>query len=120
MVGLSGLEQRLPGNVSGGQRKRAALARACVLDPEVVFCDEPTAALDPVVASQLDGTLRTFRDVFGVTIVAVTHDVASMRAIADRAIMLAHGEVCAQGSVGQLESSNSPEVRRFMQRTATP
>ncbi len=117
LVGLAGLERRYPGDISGGQRKRAGLARACVLDPAVVFCDEPTAGLDPIMASQLDHVMLDFRNVFGITIVAVTHDVASLRAICDRAIMLSEGEICAQGKIAELEASDQPYVRRFMSRS---
>jgi phospholipid/cholesterol/gamma-HCH transport system ATP-binding protein len=115
-VGLAGFEDRRPAEISGGQRKRAGLARASVLDPEVVFCDEPTAALDPVMAAQVEETLARFRDVLGITIVAVTHDLASVQAIADRAVMLRNGRVEAAGTVAQLQASESPAVHEFMHR----
>jgi len=115
-VGLAGLEGRLPSDVSGGQRKRAGLARASVLDPEIIFCDEPTAGLDPVVAAEIDETLLRLRDVLGVTLVAVTHELASIRTIADRAVMLADGTIRASGTVDELSASADPLVHDFFHR----
>jgi len=119
LVGLTGLEHRLPASVSGGQRKRAALARASILDPEVIFCDEPSAGLDPIVAAELDDTLRRFRDVLGVTVVVVTHELASIRAIADRAVMFGDGRVLADGTVADLEHSSDAGVYNFFHARAS-
>ncbi|HEY1817089.1 MAG TPA: ATP-binding cassette domain-containing protein [Kofleriaceae bacterium] len=119
LVGLAGLEHRLPASLSGGQRKRAALARASILDPEIIFCDEPSAGLDPVVAAELDDTLRRFRDALGVTIVVVTHELASIRAIADRAIMFGDGHVLAEGTVSELEDSTDEGVYTFFHARAS-
>src|SRR5690606_21886490 len=80
LVGIAELARRRPANVSGGQRKRAALARASILDPEIIFCDEPTAGLDPIVAAEIDNTLVRFRDALGSTIVIVSHELESIRA----------------------------------------
>jgi phospholipid/cholesterol/gamma-HCH transport system ATP-binding protein len=113
MVGLSGLEDRAPESLSGGQRKRAALARASILDPELVFCDEPSAGLDPVVAAGIDETLLQFRSVFGITIVAVTHELESIRAIADRAVMLGDGHVLATGTIDELADNSDDDVYSF-------
>lgn len=118
LVGLAGYEHRTPASLSGGQRKRAALARASILDPEVIFCDEPSAGLDPVVAAGIDDTLRQFRDTLGVTLVVVTHELASIRAIADRAVMLGGGGVIAAGTVAELEHSAHPDVHNFFHRVA--
>ena len=118
LVGLEGLEDRLPSGISGGQRKRAALARASVLDPEVIFCDEPSAGLDPVVAASVDETLLRFRDVLHITIVAVTHELESIRTIADRAVMLGEGGVLASGTIDELSRSDEPYVHNFFQRRA--
>ena len=118
LVGLDGLEERLPSRLSGGQRKRAGLARASVLDPEVVFCDEPSAGLDPVLAAEIDETMLQFRDVLHVTIVAVTHELASISAIADRAVMLADGRIRATGSIEELTRSRDPVVHGFFHRGA--
>ncbi|HEX4451796.1 MAG TPA: ATP-binding cassette domain-containing protein [Kofleriaceae bacterium] len=119
LVGLSGLEHRLPASLSGGQRKRAALARASILDPEIIFADEPSAGLDPIVAAELDETLRRFRDVLGVTVVVVTHELASIRAIADRAIMFGSGKVMAVGTVAELEGSHDEGVYNFFHARAS-
>jgi len=116
LVGLAGLEDRMPSQLSGGQRKRAALARASVLDPEIIFCDEPSAGLDPVVAAEIDEALKRFRDVFHITIVAVTHELESIKSIADRAIMLGRGTVCAVGTIDELSQSEDPDVYNFFHR----
>ena len=119
LVGLIGLAHRTPASLSGGQRKRAALARASILDPEIIFADEPSAGLDPIVAAELDDTLRRFRDVLGVTVVVVTHELASIRAIADRAIMFGNGKVMAVGTVAELEDSHEEGVYNFFHARAS-
>lgn len=116
LVGLAALGNRLPAELSGGQRKRVGLARASVMDPRIIFCDEPTAALDPIVAAQLDQTLLRFRDVLGITIVAVTHDLNTIETISDRAIMLGRGRILAVGTVAELHRSDNPDVYRFFHR----
>ncbi|MFW5741306.1 MAG: ABC transporter ATP-binding protein [Myxococcota bacterium] len=116
LVGLSHLASKLPSQISGGQRKRVALARAVVLDPGVLYCDEPTSGLDPQTAASIDRTLLRFRDVFGLSIVAVTHDKESIRTIADRALVLGDEGVCADGPVSELEQSDHPTVRGFFHR----
>jgi phospholipid/cholesterol/gamma-HCH transport system ATP-binding protein len=113
LVGLAGFERRVPAALSGGQRKRAALARASILDPEIIFCDEPSAGLDPIVAAELDDTLLRFRDVLGITIVIVSHELESIRALADRAIMFGHGKMLASGTLPELEQSNNEEVYHY-------
>lgn len=119
LVGIEGLEDRLPADVSGGQRKRVALARAAIMDPEIVFCDEPSAGLDPIVAAGLDRTLRRFQELFGMTMVVVTHELESIKVLADRVIMLAGGVIQADGTVAELaERRDIPEVYRFFQRIA--
>jgi phospholipid/cholesterol/gamma-HCH transport system ATP-binding protein len=109
-VGLAGLEHRLPAELSGGQSKRAALARATILDPQLVFCDEPSAGLDPVAAAEIDATLLGLRDVLGVTLVIVTHELDSVRALADRAIMFGRGRTIAAGTLSELERSTDHDV----------
>ncbi|MDB4955827.1 MAG: transporter, ATP-binding protein [Myxococcales bacterium] len=118
IVGLAGLERRLPSNLSGGQRKRAALARASILDPELIFCDEPTAGLDPVVAAGIDETLKKFRDVLGSTIVVVSHELESIRATADRAVMFAKGTIVADGTIDELAQSKDESVFEFFHARA--
>lgn len=116
LVGLEGLEHRLPADVSGGQRKRVALARATIMDPEIVFADEPSAGLDPVVAAGLDELLRQMQRLFGVTMVVVTHELESIKILADRVIMLADGEVRAVGTVEDLSDSDDEIVYNFFHR----
>jgi phospholipid/cholesterol/gamma-HCH transport system ATP-binding protein len=116
LVQLSELEQRFPAELSGGQRKRVALARATVLDPVILFCDEPTSGLDPDTARHVDETLMRFRDVLRVTVIAVTHDVEGVRAFADRALVLEGGKVCAEGGIEALEQSELPPVHAFFHR----
>jgi phospholipid/cholesterol/gamma-HCH transport system ATP-binding protein len=118
LVGLPGMEHRMPTAMSGGQRKRAALARASILDPELVFCDEPSAGLDPVVAAGIDETLLRFRAALGVTLAVVTHELESIKTIADRAVMFAHGGIQAEGSIDELAHSDDPEVFGFFHRIA--
>jgi len=120
LVGLGGFEGRMPNSLSGGQRKRAALARATILDPELVFCDEPSAGLDPAVAATIDETLQQLRSTIGTTLVVVTHVIESVRAIADRAVMLAGGRICATGTIAELEASHHPDVFSFFHRVPPP
>jgi phospholipid/cholesterol/gamma-HCH transport system ATP-binding protein len=118
LVGLPGMEHRMPATISGGQRKRAALARASILDPELVFCDEPSAGLDPVVAAGIDETLLKFRAALGVTLAVVTHELESIRTIADRAVLFAHGGIHAAGTIDELSRSTDPRVFSFFHRVA--
>ena len=118
LVGIAELARRLPANVSGGQRKRAALARASILDPELILCDEPTAGLDPMVAAEVDDTLVQFRDAVGSTIVVVSHELESIRATADRAVMLAHGSIAATGTIDELAHSRDESVYEFFHARA--
>jgi len=118
LVGLDGTEALYPAELSGGMRKRAALARAIALDPELLVCDEPSSGLDPVVAAGLDHLLLKLREHFNMTIVAVTHDLASARILADRVVMVGNRGVLAEGTYEALESSNNLIVRRFFERRA--
>jgi phospholipid/cholesterol/gamma-HCH transport system ATP-binding protein len=118
LVGLGGAESRYPSQLSGGMRKRAALARALALDPELLFCDEPSAGLDPVTAAGIDRLLLRLKEVFGVTMVVVTHDLHSAFALGDRLALLHDGRVRAVGPVEELRGSLDPVVRRFLHREA--
>ena len=112
-VRLERFADQSPSRLSGGQQTRVALARATVFDPGLLFCDEPSAGLDPVVASELDEMLLELRDTLGVTIVVVTHELTSLRRIADRAVMLHDGRIVDSGPLEQLEREGAPATRRF-------
>jgi phospholipid/cholesterol/gamma-HCH transport system ATP-binding protein len=118
LVGIGALGRRMPAQLSGGQRKRAALARASILDPEIIFADEPTAGLDPIVAAEVDNTLVKFRDALGSSIVVVSHELESIRATADRAVMLAGGGIAAVGTIDELEASGERAVYEFFHARA--
>lgn len=118
IVGLKGLENRLPADVSGGQRKRVALARAAILDPEIIFCDEPSAGLDPIVAAGLDDVLRRFQRLFGMSMVIITHELESIKILADRVVMLADNKIQAEGTVEELSHSENERVHDFFHRIA--
>lgn len=116
LVDVLSVERSFPDRISGGQSKRAALARATILDPWVLLCDEPTSALDPVAGAQVDRLLLRLRAALGMAIVAVTHDVESVRTIADRAVVVGDGRVRAIATVPELELSADPEIRAFFGR----
>jgi phospholipid/cholesterol/gamma-HCH transport system ATP-binding protein len=118
LVGLEALGDREPASLSGGQRKRVALARASILDPDLALCDEPSAGLDPVVAATIDETLLQFRAALGITLVVVTHELASIRKIADRGVMFADGAVVARGTIDELARSDDETVFNFFHRVA--
>jgi phospholipid/cholesterol/gamma-HCH transport system ATP-binding protein len=116
LVGLSGFEHLYPSQLSGGMKKRAALARAMALDPEMLFFDEPSAGLDPITAAGLDGLILKLKNVFKMTIVVVTHELASVFTIADYVIMLDFGEVIFLGTLDELRASDHPRIRMFLER----
>ncbi|CAN5758514.1 ATP-binding cassette domain-containing protein [soil metagenome] len=120
LVGLRGYENFYPVEISGGMRKRAALARAIALDPDVLFFDEPSSGLDPITASRLDDLILQLRDSFGTTIVVVSHDLDSIFKIADRAVFLDHTQktMTALGNPADLrDDAPSEEVHRFLTRS---
>jgi len=118
LVGLAGFEEFYPSEISGGMRKRAGLARAMALDPEVLFFDEPSAGLDPLSSRRLDDLILELRESLGTTFVVVTHELASVFRICDRIVFL-DAEARTQVALGdprQLrDSSDNPEVRAFLQ-----
>jgi phospholipid/cholesterol/gamma-HCH transport system ATP-binding protein len=118
LVELEDLGDRAPANLSGGQRKRVALARASILDPELALCDEPSAGLDPVVAATIDETLLEFRAWLDITLVVITHELESLRKIADRGVMFADGRVVARGTIDELSRSQDEVVFNFFHRVA--
>jgi phospholipid/cholesterol/gamma-HCH transport system ATP-binding protein len=122
LVQLEGFESFVPAAISGGMKKRAAIARAMALDPPILFLDEPSAGLDPITSAELDETILLLARTLGVTFVIVTHELASIEKIADRVIMLdprIHG-IVATGTPGELRDHPDGWVRRFFRREATP
>lgn len=116
VVSLAGFEDLMPAELSGGMIKRAALARAIVMDPKLLFCDEPSAGLDPVVASSIDDLILRLRDAMGMSIVVVTHDLDSAFKIADRICVLDKGEVLALGSVDEIRASPNERIQNLLNR----
>jgi phospholipid/cholesterol/gamma-HCH transport system ATP-binding protein len=117
-VGLSGFENYNPSEVSGGMRKRAAFARAMALDPEILFFDEPSAGLDPITAAGIDDLILSLKKAYGLTMVVVTHELASAFLIADRIVLIDRGSIAVMGSVEEVRSSQHPRVRQFLDRIA--
>lgn len=123
LVGLEQAANKLPSEVSGGMRKRAGIARALALDPPILFLDEPSAGLDPVTAAELDELILTLARGLSVTIVLVTHELASILKIADQCLMLDRqaGGVIARGAPRDLaENATDPRVLAFFRRQAAP
>ena len=119
-VGLSGYEDYMPAQLSGGMKKRAAVARAMAMDPEILFFDEPSAGLDPIIAAGIDQLLLKLKEAFGITIIVVTHELASAFLIADRMVLLDKGKIVANGTPTELQASSQPRVRQFLDRVAEP
>lgn len=118
MVGLDRIERMMPAALSGGQRKRVALARAVVLGPEVVLYDEPTTGLDPIRADVINELILSLADRLGVTSIVVTHDMASANKIADHMVMLYDGKVVADGDPSAIRDAQSDVVQRFIRGQA--
>lgn len=119
MVGLDGIQSKKPGELSGGQRKRVALARAIALNPKVVLYDEPTTGLDPVRADVINHLIIKLKRELGVTSVVVTHDMASAFKVADRIIMLWEGRFIFDGTPDDIRCSSDDRVRRFVEGRAS-
>ncbi len=113
-VDLHEVERKFPAQLSGGQQKRAALARAIILEPELMLYDEPTTGLDPVRADGINRLIRRLQIELGVTGIVVTHDLVSAKAVADRVIMLDAGRIAADGQLSDLHTHPDPHVQRFM------
>jgi len=119
-VGLAGYEDYKPSQLSGGMKKRAAVARALAMDPEVLFFDEPSAGLDPIIAAGIDQLILELKKAFHMTIIVVTHELASAFLIADRMVLINKGNIVALGTTKEMQESRHPRVRQFLDRIPEP
>ena len=119
-VGLGEALKQMPQELSGGMKKRAAVARACALDPEILVFDEPSAGLDPIVAAGLDELILLLKRVFSMTMLVVTHEMASAFKIADRIAMLHQGSLIAVENKDAFRASTNSRIRQFLDREADP
>src|SRR5271163_4520591 len=119
-VGLAGFEDYKPSELSGGMKKRAAVARALAMDPEILFFDEPSAGLDPIIAAGIDQLILELKSAFKMTLVVVTHELASAFLIADRMLLIDKGNIIAVGPVSEMQKSTQPRVQQFLNRVAEP
>jgi phospholipid/cholesterol/gamma-HCH transport system ATP-binding protein len=119
-VGLEGFEYYMPSQLSGGMKKRAAVARALAMDPEILFFDEPSAGLDPIIAAGIDQLIIELKQAFRMTIIVVTHELASAYLIADRMVLIDKGNIVAIGTPDAMRASTQPRVRQFFDRVAEP
>jgi phospholipid/cholesterol/gamma-HCH transport system ATP-binding protein len=115
-VNMADAAHQMPSQLSGGMLKRAALARAIVLQPDLLFCDEPSAGLDPSTAAQIDELIMSLRDTLGATVVVVTHELESAFKIADRMCVLNRGQMVAVGNVDEVRASHDPYVQGLLNR----
>ena len=114
LVGLRGFENLMPSQLSGGMKKRVGIARAFAMDPEIVFYDEPTAGLDPIVTAVMDKLVDDLSKALSVTSIIVTHDMSSVFRVADRIAMLYEGEVLEIGTKEEIKKSKNPYVQQFV------
>ena len=117
-VGLRGTASMMPSELSGGMARRVALARAIVMDPEMIFYDEPFVGLDPISMGQIVRLIKRLNEVLGLTSIVVSHDVPEVSSVSDRIYLLADGRVVGSGAPAELRESDSPWVRQFMQGLA--
>ena len=116
VVNLAGYEHLMPAQLSGGMIKRAAVARAIIMDPKLLFFDEPSAGLDPVVSAELDELILKLKKVMGMTIVVVTHELDSAFKIADRITFLDRGRLLMTGTVEEVRGSDNPRIKSLLSR----
>ena len=114
MVGLSGIENLVPSELSGGMKKRVALARAICIRPKIIIYDEPTTGVDPITADIINELIRNLHDLLNATSIAVTHDMKSAYKIADRIAMLYQGKIIAYGSPDEIHNATNPVVHQFI------
>ncbi len=115
MVNMTGHEKKMPVNLSGGMRKRVALARAIIFPPSVILYDEPTAGLDPIISDSINRLIRRLQKQLQVTSIVVTHDLVSANHVGDRIALLDRGKIHFWGSLEELKSSSDPVVRNFVE-----
>jgi len=118
LMQLSGTESLMPAELSGGMLKRAGLARAVIMDPELLFFDEPSAGLDPITSAHLDNLILQLRDTLNMSIIVVTHEIESAFKIADRIIILDRGEIILEGNKDEIKMSNDPRIINMLERRA--
>ena len=118
-VGLPGIEEQMPASLSGGMRKRVSLARAVVMEPDIVLFDEPNSGLDPVTSDEIDALIGRMKDELGMTFVVISHDIVGAFAVADRIAMLYNGRLLVEGTPDDVLRSPDPFVRRFLARNMT-
>ena len=114
MVGLRGTEKLMPSQLSGGMTKRVGLARAIVMDPEIIFYDEPTSGLDPISTGVIDKLIKDLNQALNITSVVVSHDIKSCFRIADNIIILFYGDIIAEGTVEEIKNSKDLRVKQFI------
>ena len=114
LMGLEGIQKKMPDELSGGMRKRVAIARAIALEPEIMLYDEPTAGLDPITADVINNLILKLQETMHATAVAVTHDMASAFKIADRIYLIKHGRFIAEGTPDEIKKNPSDEVQGFI------
>ena len=117
MVGMSGVQKLKPAELSGGMKKRVGLARALITDPDYVFYDEPTTGLDPIMSDSIDELIKELTDKLNSTSIVVTHDMYSVKNVADRVAMMHEGKIYFTGTPSELLSSNDKIIKKFIQRT---
>ena len=120
MVGLSGFDDRYPNNLSGGQRRRVALARACITDPLILICDDPTAGLDPVTSRRILDMIAGIRYQTGNTVIVVSSDVPGMLSVCERAALMCSGRIIEEGVPADFMRSERDEVKRFLDDARLP
>jgi phospholipid/cholesterol/gamma-HCH transport system ATP-binding protein len=118
LVGLSGTEKKYPSELSGGMRKRAAMARAIVTEPEILIFDEPTTGLDPITSDQIDNLIIEFNRRFNITNIVISHDIPGTFKIAHKIAMMYSGKIIEEGTPEEFRRSRNPVVRQFLERRA--